>query len=67
MPADLIAQINALVVKALRDPWVKQRYADLGATTWPTTPQELSAYRDSEEARLLPIMKAAGIKPEGGG
>jgi tripartite-type tricarboxylate transporter receptor subunit TctC len=54
-------------VKALRDPWVKQRYADLGATTWPTTPQELSAYRDSEEARLLPIMKAAGIKPEGGG
>ena len=53
-------------MKALRDPWVKQRYADLGATTWPTTPQEISAYRDSEEARLLPIMKAAGIKPEGG-
>jgi hypothetical protein len=26
----------------------------------------MSAYRDSEEARLLPIMKAAGIKPEGG-
>jgi tripartite-type tricarboxylate transporter receptor subunit TctC len=66
MPADLVAQINALTVKALRDPWVKQRYADLGATTWPTTPQEISAYRDSEEARLLPIMKAAGIKPEGG-
>jgi tripartite-type tricarboxylate transporter receptor subunit TctC len=54
-------------VKALKDPWVQQRYADLGATTWPTTPQEISAYRDSEEGRLLPIMKAAGIKPEGGG
>jgi len=67
MPADLVAQINALIGKALRDPWVKQRYADLGASTWPTTPQEISAYRDSEEARLLPIMKAAGIKPEGGG
>jgi hypothetical protein len=32
-----------------------------------TTPQEISAYRDSEEGRLLPNMKAAGIKPEGGG
>ena len=67
MPADLVAQVNALTVKALNDPWVQQRYADLGATAWPTTPQEISAYRDSEEGRLLPIMKAAGIKPEGGG
>lgn len=66
MPADLVAQVNALTVKALNDPWVQQRYADLGATTWPTTPQEITAYRDSEEGRLLPIMKAAGIKPEGG-
>jgi hypothetical protein len=50
-------------VKALRDPIVEKRYNDLGASIWPTTPHELSAYRDSEEARLLPIMKAAGIKP----
>ena len=64
---DLVAQINALTGKALKDPWLQQRYADLGATTWPTTPQEISAYRDSEEGRLLPTMKAAGIKPEGGG
>jgi hypothetical protein len=25
---------------------------------------EANAYRDAEEKRLLPIMKAAGIKPE---
>jgi hypothetical protein len=30
----------------------------------PTTPAEIKAFRDSEEVRLLPIMKAAGIKPE---
>ena len=48
-----------------QDPWVIQRYAELGATTWPTTPQEISAYRDSEEARLLPIMKAAGDQAGG--
>src|SRR5205807_3017996 len=29
MPADLVAQINALTVKALKDPWVQKRYADL--------------------------------------
>jgi hypothetical protein len=40
------------------------RYNDLGATPWPTSPAEIKAFRDAEETRLLPIMKAAGIKPE---
>jgi tripartite-type tricarboxylate transporter receptor subunit TctC len=66
IPGDVVVQINALTVKALKDPWVERRYADLGATIWPTTPEQITAYRDSEEARLLPIMRAAGIKPEGG-
>ena len=64
MKADLVAQVNALTVKALTDPTVKARYTDLGATPWPTSPAEIKAFRDSEEVRLLPIMKAAGIKPE---
>jgi tripartite-type tricarboxylate transporter receptor subunit TctC len=64
MKADLVAQINALTARALTDPWLKGRYADLGAKPWPTSPAEIKAFRDSEEARLLPIMKAAGIKPE---
>jgi tripartite-type tricarboxylate transporter receptor subunit TctC len=64
MKADLIAQVNALTNKALADPVLKARYADLGATPWPTSPAEVRAFRDSEEARLLPVMKAAGIKPE---
>jgi hypothetical protein len=29
----------------------------------PMSPAEMKAFRASEEARLLPIMKAAGIKP----
>jgi tripartite-type tricarboxylate transporter receptor subunit TctC len=64
MKAELVAQVNALTVKALADPWLKARYADLGATPMPTTPAEIKAFRDSEEVRLLPVMKAAGIKPE---
>ena len=61
---DVVERINALTVTALASDFVKKRYADLGASPWPTTPQEAAAYRDSEEKRLLPIMKAAGIKPE---
>jgi tripartite-type tricarboxylate transporter receptor subunit TctC len=64
MKADLVAQINALTVRALADPALKARYSDLGATPWPTSQAEIRAFRDSEEARLLPVMKAAGIKPE---
>src|SRR3954453_2482698 len=64
MKADLGAHINAPMVKALADPALKARYADLGATTWPTSPAEIKSFRDSEEVRLVPIMKAAGIKPE---
>ena len=63
MKADLVAQINALTNKALADPGLKARYADLGASPMPTSPAEMKAFRASEEARLLPIMKAAGIKP----
>jgi tripartite-type tricarboxylate transporter receptor subunit TctC len=64
MPAELVAQINVLTTKALADPQVKSRYGDLGASTWPTSPAEIAAFRDTEQARLLPVMKAAGIKPE---
>jgi tripartite-type tricarboxylate transporter receptor subunit TctC len=63
MKSDLVAQINALTNKALADPGLKARYADLGASAMPTSPEEMKAYRASEEARLLPIMQAAGIKP----
>jgi hypothetical protein len=35
MKADLVAQVNALTVKALSDPALKARYNDLGATPWP--------------------------------
>jgi tripartite-type tricarboxylate transporter receptor subunit TctC len=64
MKPDLTAQVNALIIKALADRGLQERYADLGATPWPASSAEIKAFRDSEEARLLPIMKAAGIKPE---
>jgi len=64
MKVDLVAQVNGLIAKALADPALKARYSELGATPWPTSPVEIKAFRDSEEMRLLPILRAAGIKPE---
>lgn len=64
VPAGIVERTNALVRQALADEAVKKRYAELGASVWPTTPDEAKAFREEEEKRLLPIMKAAGIKPE---
>src|SRR4051812_25384177 len=60
----LQAQGDARTRQALAEKSLQERYADLGATPWPASSAEIKAFRDSEEARLLPIMKAAGIKPE---
>jgi tripartite-type tricarboxylate transporter receptor subunit TctC len=63
MRPDLVAQVNALTIKALADRGLQERYADLGASPWPASSAEISKFRDDEEKRLLPIMQAAGIKP----
>jgi tripartite-type tricarboxylate transporter receptor subunit TctC len=64
VPADMIAQIGEQTLKALGDADLKKRFEELGATAWPTSPAELAAFRASEEARLLPLIKAAGIVPQ---
>jgi tripartite-type tricarboxylate transporter receptor subunit TctC len=64
MAPELVARINDLATKALIDPDLKAKFAELGATAWPTSAAEITAFRDKEEQRLLPILKAAGIKPE---
>jgi len=64
MPADVTARINEQTVKSLNDPDLKRRFEELGATAWPTSPQEVTAFRTTEEARLLPVIKAAGITPQ---
>ena len=43
---------------------LKAKFADLGATAWWNTPAATLAYRDAEEARLAPIIKASGARVE---
>jgi tripartite-type tricarboxylate transporter receptor subunit TctC len=63
LPSDIVQTANALSRKALADPVLMQKFAELGAVAWPTSAEEITAFRDSEEKRLLPIIKAAGIVP----
>ena len=67
-PKPVIAKINDAVQKAFADPWVQQRFKEVGHTLPPpadVTPERLYAHHQAEIEKWWPIMKAAGIKPQG--
>jgi tripartite-type tricarboxylate transporter receptor subunit TctC len=64
LPPDVLAKLNAAMIKVLADPAVIKRFADLTAETRSSTPQELSAMLAKEEATIVPLIKKLGIKPE---
>jgi len=64
MPPDVVAKINEAMVKVLKDPAVVQRFADLTAEAYPTTPQETTAMFDAEDKMVVPLIKKLQIKPE---
>jgi tripartite-type tricarboxylate transporter receptor subunit TctC len=64
-PADIVAKLNAAVVKALADATVRQRFADQGQEIPPReqqTPEALAAYHKADIDRWWPLIKAANIK-----
>jgi tripartite-type tricarboxylate transporter receptor subunit TctC len=64
-PKDAIAKLNAAIVKALADPTVRKRLADIGQEILPRdqqTPEALRAFQKSEIEKWWPLIKAAGIK-----
>jgi len=62
LPPEITARLSELSKKALETPELKAKFADLGSTAWWMTPANTLAYRDSEEARLAPIIKASGAR-----
>ena len=64
---DVISKLNTAVIKALADPTVRTRLADLGQEIFPPdeqTPEALGAFHKAEIEKWWPILKAAGIKGE---
>ena len=62
LPPDVIARLSELSKKALESEDLKARFLDLAATAIWRSPADTLAYRDSEEARLAPIIKASGAR-----
>jgi tripartite-type tricarboxylate transporter receptor subunit TctC len=66
-PKDIIAKLNAAAADALTDQAVRARLAQMGQEIVPRerqTPEALGAHHKAEIEKWLPIIKAAGVKPE---
>ncbi len=66
-PKDVIAKLNAAMVRALADPAVRVRFADLGldvVSREQQTPEGLAAFHKAEIEKWWPVIKAADIKVE---
>lgn len=60
-PPAIVERLRAEIHKALADPEVKERLANLGAEVAPSTPQELAALVRAEHERYAKLVREAGI------
>ena len=62
-PAYIVAKLNGAINKALGDPGIKSRIADLGSSTMVMTPGEFGKFIDDEVAKWAKVIRAANVKP----
>jgi tripartite-type tricarboxylate transporter receptor subunit TctC len=66
-PSDIVMKLNLAIVRAMADPAVRQKLADLGQEFYPAemqTPQALAAFQKAEMEKWGPIITAANIRVE---
>jgi tripartite-type tricarboxylate transporter receptor subunit TctC len=63
VPQKIINQVNAEIVKALKQPDVIERYTALGIESVTSTPQEFTSIIKADLTKYLKVIKDAGIKP----
>jgi tripartite-type tricarboxylate transporter receptor subunit TctC len=63
-PQEVIARVEAGVVKALNAPDLQQKFAAQGTDPRAVTGQEFDRFFNAEVARWAKVVKDAGIKPE---
>ena len=61
-PEAIVDKLNADTVKALADPDVKKRFADLGVEAVSSTPEQFAAFIRDEMAKYAKLIKEANIK-----
>jgi len=63
IPADVLGRLNSEINAGLRDPKLKARFDELGATTRPGTPDDFTKLIAAEVAKWAPVVKASGARP----
>ncbi len=63
-PAAIVARVNAEIVKAMAVPDVAARFATLGATSRPLSPDAFGAYVAAEIAKWGAVVRLSGAKVE---
>ena len=63
-PRDIVMRLNAEIVRALADPEVRDKYANLGLASRGTSPEELAAITRDQLATYARVVKEAGIKAD---
>ena len=64
MPKDIVAKVNAEVVKILRMPDVQKRLFEIGAEPVGNTPAEMAATIKSDTEKYAVVVKKANVKIE---
>ena len=64
IPDPVVQRLSALTKRALETSELVRRFLELGATTFWTTPEEITAIRARDEVRLAPLVRASGARVE---
>ncbi len=62
MPPEVVAKLNAAVVRIVREPAMSKFLSEQGADPWTTTPAEYAAYIKSEVAKWAKAVKDSGAR-----
>jgi tripartite-type tricarboxylate transporter receptor subunit TctC len=62
LPAEIVTRLSALSKQALESADLKAKFLEQAATAIWRSPADTLAYRDSEEKRLAPVIKASGAR-----
>ena len=61
-PKSIVQKFHADIVKVMKDPDLKERFAQLGVDVVTSTPEEFSAFMRTEAAKYAKLIKDADIK-----
>ena len=63
-PAPIVTQLNTALNEVLRDPAVRDRFAQLAVQSRPNTPAEFATFVNAETEKWGKVVRDGNIKPD---